>query len=81
MESRAFIRNAANLMVRVRAVTALTEQDVRSQVQKEVNQLFQGMQNPTLPSASRLRDAVLNAGLTVPPSVAARLQQAEAAWE
>ena len=46
-------------------------------LQKRVNSLFSGLQNPTLPSAFRLRDAAYDAGLQVDGRVLQRLSQFE----
>lgn len=46
-------------------------------LQKRVNALYSGLQNPTLPSAFRLRDAAYDAGLQVDGRVLQRLSQFE----
>lgn len=73
MESRAFIKAAADLITKIEAAG----DDQRDAVQKDVNVLFGGLTNPTLPSAYRLRDAAVAAGYTVKPEVLHRLAQFE----
>jgi len=82
MESRAFIVAAKALITRIEDThnTIGTAEDLRSQregLQKDVNQLFGGLQNPTLPSAYRLREAALRNGFYVDPKVQHRLAQFE----
>jgi hypothetical protein len=82
MESRSFIRVAAELITKIEASqnTIGTTEELRSQreaIQKEVSQLFMGLQNPTLPSAYRLRDVALRNGFYVDPKVQHRLTQFE----
>ena len=82
MESRAFIKAAATLIGKIddSRYTIASQDDLRAQreaIQKEVGQLFGGLQNPTLPSAYRLRDAAVRAGYHVTPLVMQRLQQFE----
>lgn len=57
--------------------TADELQNQRETVQKEVNQLFSGLQNPTLPSAFRLRDTAMRNGFHVSPMALNRLAQFE----
>ena len=45
--------------------------------QKEITTLFKGLQNPTLPSAYRLRDVCLRNGYTVGHEVQIRLSSFE----
>jgi hypothetical protein len=85
MESRAFIRTAALLTERINIVnighmSVEEEREQRSAIQRELNQLFGGMQNPTLPSAYKLRDLALACGYSVDPRVQGKLQQAESFW-
>lgn len=76
MESRAFIKQAATLIDKLnKEVASDTLPDEATQ--KEVSQLFSGLQNPTLPSAYRLRDAATAAGYTVSQAVLQRLAQFE----
>lgn len=82
MQSQAFIKAAATLITKVEDSqhTFGTQEDLRNQrdaLQKEIGQLFSGLQNPTLPSAYRLRDAALRAGFHVQPLVMQRLAQFE----
>lgn len=74
MESRTFIRYAANLIEVIEnthdtigTVVELHEQ--REKVQQDITQLFAGLQNPTLPSAFKLRDVALRNGFQVNPKV------------
>ena len=85
MESRAFIRNAQLLTIRIKDLSVTfgsheTIKTARDNVQKDLNQLFAGLQNPTLPSASKLCATALAAGLVVRPELQHRLQQAESCW-
>lgn len=82
MESRAFIKAAAVLIEKIEtardSMSPGAERDeVRNGLQKEVGQLFGGLQNPTLPSAYRLRDVALRSGYAVDPKVQHRLAQFE----
>lgn len=76
MESRTFIRQAAPLIKRLE-YTPANGDETSQNIQREINQLFQGLQNPTLPSAYRLRDAALGAGYSVNPQILQRLSQFE----
>jgi hypothetical protein len=72
MESRAFIIEAAALMADIKTFQAayLSPEDEMAQgtnLQKRVQQAFSGLQNPTLPSAYKLRDVALGAGFFVDP--------------
>ncbi len=85
MESRAFIRTATTLVGKIQGFTqtAGNPDEVRAArdtLQKEINQAFTGLQNPTLPSASKLCAAALAAGFTVKPDVQHRLTQADSWW-
>lgn len=85
MESRAFIKNAQLLIKEIKdnalAASTLgsTYADQKPRLQKEVGQLFSGLQNPSLPSAYQLRDAALDAGYTVDPRVLHRIGQFDSA--
>lgn len=72
MQSMAFIEQANKLTARIVNMSSYDE-TYRQQLQKEINQLFSSLQNPTLPSAYRLRDAALRAGFQVSQSVLNRL--------
>ena len=72
MESRAWIKQATDLIEQIRFEPSSNEE-----TQKEVTNLFKLLENPTLPSAYRLRDASLAAGYTVTQSVLQRLSQHE----
>lgn len=86
MESRAFIRQATAMVARIKnesnqlLATDAEEKQQREATQKDLNQLFSGLQNPSLPSASRLRDLAVSNGYSVNPMVQNRLQQAESYW-
>ena len=72
MESRAFIAEATTLIGEIKIFQAayLTPEDEMAQgtaLQKRITQAFTGLQNPTLPSAYKLRDAALGAGFFVDP--------------
>jgi len=82
MESRSFIKAAADLIKKIddSQNTIGTAEQIRVQrdgLQKDVSQLFGGLQNPTLPSAYRLRDVALRNGYFVDPKVQHRLAQFE----
>lgn len=87
MESRTFIKQAADLQRRIKDLNLAenlnvdTTQDNRQAIQKDLSQTFTGLQNPTLPSAYKLRDAALNAGYNVDPKILHRIQQAEGCWQ
>lgn len=84
MESRKFIAAAGLLMLAIKD-TASTDgiiapsetQDKVSENQRELNNLFSGLQNPTLPSAFKLRDLALEYGYTVPQRALDMLRPAE----
>ena len=72
MNSRFFISEAAVLITAINTThdtigTAVEQREQREAVQKEINQLFAGLQNPTLPSAFKLRDVALRNGFYVSP--------------
>ena len=72
MESRAWLVEAATLADDIKSfqVAYLSPEDEMVQgtaLQKRVNQSFAGLQNPTLPSAYKLRDVALGAGFFVEP--------------
>ncbi len=78
MESRAFIRAATSLIGRIANMPARQATYEEEQaMQKEITQAFIGLQNPTLPSAYRLRDAALKGGYNVSHQVQQRLAQFE----
>lgn len=78
MESREFIKMAAALIERVTNTPAhQATREEEQALQKKVNQAFMDLQNPTLPSAYRLRDAALKNGYTVSSQVRHRLAQFE----
>lgn len=87
MESRNFIKQASELIRRIgdMRLAELTniqpEQDSRQGIQKDLTSTFTGLQNPTLPSAYKLRDAALNAGYALDPKILHRIQQAEGCWQ
>lgn len=78
MESRAFIKTATSLIERVTNTPAhhATREEEQA-LQKKINQAFIDLQNPTLPSAYRLRDAALKNGYSVSSQVQQRLAQFE----
>ena len=85
MESRAFIRAANTLAKQVRdyrtqdAVFGGNGQQ-RAALQKEINNLFSSLQNPTLLAAVNLRNDAQDAGFHINPAVLARLRQGEQMW-
>jgi hypothetical protein len=86
MDSRIFIKQASELTrriadMRLALLTGITpEQDSTQSIQKDLSQTFASLQNPTLPSAYKLRDAALNAGYQVDPKVLHRIQIGESLW-
>ena len=87
MESRAFIRIATALIGRIQNSDAgrgnhNAEENAaeHSAIQKELNQLYSGMHNPTLPSAGKLAELAAMSGYQMSPLVLQRLQQAEGMW-
>jgi hypothetical protein len=82
MESRSFIREAAVLIEDIKTFEAafLAPEDEQAQgtaLQKRTNALFGGLQNPSLPSAYKLRDACAKVGLFVDPRVLHRIASFE----
>lgn len=82
MNSVTFIREAGQLIKEVRDFQVVADfQDYEERMrnaaslQKRVTNLFSGLQNPSLPSAFRLRDAAINAGMQVDSRVIQRLAQ------
>ncbi len=83
MESRAFIRNANQLIKKIETFKNEPADRAKSgeALQKEINQLFAGLQNPTLMTAAQLAREATSAGFEVRPEIMHRLKQAEACWE
>lgn len=86
MESRTFIRIATSLRADIAAFAQsnLSQEETQAQgqaLQKDINAAFSGLQNPTLPSAEKLRDEAVAAGFTVNPLVSQRISQAQNAWQ
>jgi hypothetical protein len=82
MQSLAFIKAAGILISKINTNrhligTAVELHTQREAVQKEVAQLFAGLQNPTLPSAYRLRDTALRNGFLVDAKVQQNLAKYE----
>lgn len=78
MDSRIFIKEANELIddIKVFKAAYLQPEDEQMQgnaLQKRTNVLFAGLQNPTLPSAYRLRDACAEVGLFVDPRTLQRI--------
>jgi hypothetical protein len=85
MESRNFIKVATALRKEIKDFrdANLSQEETQAQggaLQKDINAAFQGLQNPTLPSAEKLRDEALAAGFFVNPMVVQRITQAAHAW-
>jgi hypothetical protein len=86
MESRQFIKAAVVLTQRIKdhdlmsSVAGKEDREEGNAIQKEVNAAFQGLQNPTLPSAYKLRDVAVDHGFNVDPRVLNRLAQGEGCW-
>lgn len=82
MDSRLFIKDTAILIDDIKAfkVAYLSPEDEQVQgstLQKRMNALYQGLMNPTLPSAYKLRDAALDIGLFIDPIIQRRLASFE----
>lgn len=87
MESRVFIGQAKALQTRIKDFATLSgimsEEANRAEdeaIQKQITALFNGLQNPTLPSALNLRDTVLRCGWAIDPRKLHLLAQAEQVW-
>ena len=70
MESRVFIQSAGVLIEKIKKAQQTVGQayELRAAhdaLQKEIDQLFAGLQNPTLPSAFKLRDTSLRNGYSI----------------
>ena len=73
MESRSFIKAATQLIKEIednRLVESVRDHsqggpDPRVKIQREINRVFSTLQNPTLPSAYKLRDAAVANGYQV----------------
>lgn len=76
MDSRIFIKQAQALIGKMNEEVGSGVQ-VNEETQREINNLFKSLDNPTLPTAYRLRDSALIAGYTVQPQVLNRLAQFE----
>lgn len=83
MESRAFIKNAVALIKQIKDQSVInTVSNERNgaagaRLQRDINHLFSSLQNPTLPTAYRLRDTAIEHGYTVEQNVLRRLSQFE----
>lgn len=82
MESRAFIKAADTLAVKIVAAQHYIGgfDEIKSNsdsIQRELNQLFAGLQNPTLPTAFRLRDIAYRNGFYIDQRALARLKDFE----
>lgn len=84
MESRKFIVEAAiatkaikdlELCVSIGTRDYMSERQERESIQNNLNQLFGGLQNPTLPSAYKLRDLALEHNYQIDPRVQQRIAQ------
>lgn len=85
MDSRVFIRVAGDLRKEIADFSKanLTAEEIQTHgqaLQKDINAAFVGLQNPTLPSAEKLRDEALAAGFAVSPQVSQRITQAQNVW-
>ena len=75
MQSLNFIRQAKQLISDIQNQTA-----EQPELQREMDRLFAGLTNPTLPSASRLVQVAQSAGLNVADSVKSKIAAAENVW-
>lgn len=84
MDSRIFIRIATTLRADIKDFAAKHSPDEAQSsgqaLQKDINAVFQGLQNPTLPSAEKLLVDAMAAGFTVNPMVSQRISQAQHCW-
>lgn len=87
MESRTFIKLAAKLRERITLAALVSagqsdeqQRQSHNEIQKEVNQLFAGLHNPTLPSAGKLRDIASTHGYSIEPKIHHRLRDGEGMW-
>lgn len=76
MESRSWIKAAKELIEKLEAEAGGSTLP-SEEMQKEVTGLFKSLENPTLPSAYRLRDAAQAAGYQVSQQMLQRLAQHE----
>lgn len=76
MESRSWIKAAKDLIEKLEAEAGGSTLP-SEEMQKEVTNLFKVLENPTLPSAYRLRDAAQAAGYQVSQQMLQRLAQHE----
>ena len=86
MDSRNFIKTATALRQEIKdfSVAHLSHEETQAQggaLQKDINAAFAGLQNPTLPSAEKLRDEALAAGFFVNPLVSQRIHEAGRCWQ
>ncbi len=85
MESRIFIRTATALRKEIAdfSKAKLSPEETQAQgqaLQKDIHAAFQGLQNPTLPSAEKLCSEASVAGFSVNPMVMQRITQAQHIW-
>jgi hypothetical protein len=88
MDSRNFIQQAATLIKDIKDHALVSsfntglgnDNRAHDQLQKRVNTLFAGLQNPTLMTANKLADTALDAGFSVNPRILDGLDQAERCW-
>lgn len=78
MQSTMFIKQAKELAAKITTgISPLASheetQDWGNNIQKELNNLFSGLANPTLPSAFHLRDVAVGKGFTIPPAAREKL--------
>ena len=72
MESTVFIKEAKSLIEEIKMFNLVSmsyeeEQEKGSALQKRISNAISGLQNPTLPSAYKLRDESLRAGFYIDP--------------
>lgn len=77
MESRMFIKAAQQLITEMKEGVA---PELHESVQKEIGRLFMSLQNPTLPSALKLRDCAVEHGFFLSPRIMQLLHQGETIW-
>lgn len=85
MESRVFIKSANQLISRIKdaallAVVGNVDSSETNDIQRQIHTAFQGLQNPTLPSASKLIEVATEHGYEVDVRVLHRVAEAERCW-
>ena len=78
MESRVFIKKATDLAIRINLplpFDQVQEQQAKTGIQRDLDALFSGLQNPSLPSASRLANDAQAKGYNIESRVLNRIHE------